>query len=86
MPDGQRAVSASGDKTLKVWDFGERRSSSRTLIGHTRLGHCGGGDAGRAARGLGVCRQHAEGVGTLASGQELRTLSGHSQLMSGRWR
>ena len=53
-PDGQRAVSASDDQTLKVWELGSGREL-RTLTGHTRSGQCGGGDAGRAARGLGVC-------------------------------
>ena len=33
-PDGKRAVSASWDKTLKVWDL-ERGQVLRTLEGHT---------------------------------------------------
>ena len=33
--DGRRAVSASGDHTLKVWDL-ETGSALRTLEGHTR--------------------------------------------------
>ena len=33
-PDGQRAVSASGDNTLKVWDLASGREL-RTLTGHT---------------------------------------------------
>ena len=33
-PDGQRAVSASWDKTLKVWDL-ESGRELRTLTGHT---------------------------------------------------
>ncbi len=52
-PDGQRAVSASTDKTLKVWDLGSGREL-RTLTGHSDMVTGGGGDAGRAARGLGV--------------------------------
>ena len=32
-PDGQRAVSASDDKTLKVWDL-ESGRELRTLEGH----------------------------------------------------
>ena len=33
-PDGRRAVSASDDKTLKVWELGSGREL-RTLAGHT---------------------------------------------------
>ena len=33
-PDGQRAVSASWDKTLKVWDLASGREL-RTLFGHS---------------------------------------------------
>ena len=35
-PDGKRAVSAAGDKTLKVWDL-ERGEVLRTLEGHSAL-------------------------------------------------
>ena len=52
-PDGQRAVSASEDQTLKVWDL-ESGRELRTLAGHSDSVTCGGGDAGRAAGGLGV--------------------------------
>jgi WD40 repeat protein len=34
-PDGRRAVSASADHTLKVWDLQERGEEPRTLTGHT---------------------------------------------------
>ena len=34
--DGRRAVSASGDKTLKVWDV-ETGRELRTLEGHTSV-------------------------------------------------
>ena len=33
-PDGRRAISASDDKTLRVWDL-ESGQSLRTLKGHT---------------------------------------------------
>ena len=33
-PDGQRAVSASWDKTLKVWELASGREL-RTLAGHS---------------------------------------------------
>ena len=61
-PDGQRAVSASDDRTLKVWDL-ESGRELLTLTGHTSSVNGGDGDAGRTARGLGVVRPHAEGVG-----------------------
>ena len=52
-PDGRRAVSASWDRTLKVWEVASGREL-RTLTGHSGSVNGGGGDAGRAARGLGV--------------------------------
>ena len=38
-PDGQRAVSASDDKTLKVWDLDSGREL-RTLAGHYEFCQC----------------------------------------------
>ena len=61
-PDGRRAVSGSDDRTLKVWDL-EQGALLATLEGHGAWGHGGGGDAGRAARGLGLCRPDAQGLG-----------------------
>ena len=52
-PDGKRAVSASDDETLKVWDLDTGRSAAhagRPLW----LGQWRGGDAGREARGFRV--------------------------------
>ena len=83
-PDGQRAVSASEDQTLKVWELGSGREL-RTLTGHTELGQCGGGDAGRAARGLGVRGQDAEGVGSGAAGASCAP-SPATRHESARWR
>ena len=60
--DGKRAVSASGDNTLKVWDL-ESGSALRTLEGHSGLCRWRGGDAGREAGGFRVWGQNAEGVG-----------------------
>ena len=57
-PDGKRAVSAFGDKTLKVWDL-ETARALRTLEGHsTKHLFCQGrgGDAGREAGGFRVMR------------------------------
>ena len=61
-PDGRRAVSGSDDRTLKVWDL-EQGALLATLEGHGDCGLCGGGDAGRAARGLGLGRSDAQGLG-----------------------
>ena len=71
-PDGQRAVSASADKTLKVWDLDSGREL-RTLAGHSSSGHWRGGDGGRAAGGLRLCDKTLK-VWDLDSGRELRTL------------
>ena len=38
-PDGQRAVSASDDQTLKVWDLDSGREL-RTLAGPLEFGQC----------------------------------------------
>ena len=43
-PDGRRAVSASEDQTLKVWDL-ESGRELRTLEGHSDSGQWRGGDA-----------------------------------------
>ena len=39
-PDGRRVVSASGDKTLKVWDV-ETGECVATLKGHSSYVRCG---------------------------------------------
>ena len=49
--DGQRAVSASEDKTLKVWELDSGREL-RTLARPLGFGQWRGGDGGRAAGGL----------------------------------
>ena len=75
-PDGQRAVSASEDETLKVWDLASGREL-RTLTGHT--------DAVRAVavtpdgqRAVSASDDKTLKVWDLASGRELRTLTGHA--------
>ena len=52
-PDGRRAVSASDDSTLKVWDLASGREL-HTLSGHAGWGDRRGSDGGWAAGGLGV--------------------------------
>ena len=73
--DGKRAVSASRDKTLKVWDLdtGPRTAHAgrATLVGLWR-----GGDGGREARGFRLRGQDAEGVGSGDGRGKLRTLAG----------
>ena len=61
-PDGKRAVSASGDKTLKVWDLDTRPRAAHAGRPLGR-GQWRGGDAGREAGGFRVSGQNAEGVG-----------------------
>ena len=80
MPDGRRAVSASDDQTLKVWDL-ESGRELRTLTGHSGLSRRGG-ECGRAAGGLRVRGQTLK-VWDLESGRELRTLEGHSWCVCG---
>ena len=74
--DGRRAVSASRDGTLKVWDV-ERGEELRTLIGHSDgvSGVALSGDGGRAISASWDCTLKVWDVET---GEELRTLVGHS--------
>ena len=80
-PDGKRAVSASWDKTLKVWDL-ETGRALRTLEGHGDHVLERGGDAGREAGGFRVCGPHAEGVGP-GDGPRAAHVEGHSGAVSG---
>jgi WD40 repeat protein len=79
--DGRRAVSCSGDRTLKVWDL-ESGRELRTLAGHF-------GDVNGVALAMDGRRVvSASGDGTLKvwdleSGRELRTLAGHSDSVNG---
>ena len=81
-PDGQRAVSASDDQTLKVWDLGSGREL-RTLAGHT-------GSVTAVAvtpdgqRAVSASEDQTLKVWDLGSGRELRTLAGHTGVS--QWR
>jgi WD40 repeat protein len=79
--DGKRAVSASWDKTLKIWDL-ETSRALRTLEGHS------GVVFGVAVTGDGKCAVSASGdktlkVWDLETGRALRTLEGHSGVVFG---
>ena len=81
--DGRLAVSASGDKTLKVWEV-ESGRELRTLAGHTDLVN------GVALSGDGRLAVSASGDQTLKvweveSGRELRTLTA-TPMVSMAWR
>jgi WD40 repeat protein len=75
-PDGRRAVSASRDKTLKVWDL-ESGREMRTLAGHS---NSVSGVAVSADGRLAVSASYDKTlkVWDLESGREVRTLAGHS--------
>jgi hypothetical protein len=74
--DGRRAVSASKDETLKVWDLDSGREM-RTLTGHSaavyRVALTADGRTAVSASGDRTLK-----VWDVDSGRELRTLSGHS--------
>jgi WD40 repeat protein len=76
-PDGQRAVSASWDETLKVWDLATG-TELRTLSGHA------GGVTAVAVtpdgqRAVSAAADDTLKVWDLASGKALRTLRGHTR-------
>jgi WD40 repeat protein len=74
--DGKRAVSASGDQTLKVWNL-ESGHALRTLEGHSNLvNNVAVTPDGRWA--VSASSDHTLKVWDLESGRELRTLEGHS--------
>ncbi len=79
--DGRLAVSASGDKTLKVWDLdmGEVR---RTFEGHTDEVHGVAVTAdGRFA--VSASSDNTLKVWDLGTGQTVRTLEGHTHSVTG---
>src|ERR1022692_2294701 len=79
-PDGKRAVSASGDKTLKLWDLRTGRTLC-TLEGHSDsvLGVAVTPDGKRAVSASQDCTLN---VWDLEAGRALLTLKGHSDAVS----
>ncbi len=75
-PDGRKAVSASGDRTLKVWDL-ERGEEVRTLKGHSGWVYAVAVTPdGRKA--VSASNDQTLKVWDLERGEEVRTLKGHS--------
>ena len=79
--DGRRAVSASWDQTLKVWDLESGRGLC-TLVGHSDsvLGVAVSGDGRRA---VSASWDRTLKVWDLETGREPRTLAGHSAAVLG---
>ena len=79
--DGRRAVSASDDKTLRVWDL-ETGRELRTLQGHSEpvSGVAVSSDGRRA---VSASEDKTLKVWDLETGRELRTLQGHSAWVTG---
>ena len=62
-PDGTRIVTASRDKTARVWDAANGRSSLSRLQGHTDCVNQRRVQPGRGAHRDRLGRQHRAGVG-----------------------
>jgi WD40 repeat protein len=80
-PDGKRAVSASTDNTLKVWDLDTGRAL-RTLEGHSASVH-GVAVAADGKWAVSASWDNTLKVWDLDSGRALRTLEGHSSFVDG---
>src|SRR5215472_11086845 len=80
-PEGQRAVSASWDNTLKVWDLASGRELN-TLSGHTGL-VAAVAVIPDGRRAISASGDNTLKVWDLATGRELHTLSGHTGLVTG---
>jgi WD40 repeat protein len=81
MADGKQAVSASWDRTLKVWDLGSGHTVC-TLEGHSGevTGVAVTADGKRA---VSASRDQTLKVWDLESGRALRTLKGHADGVTG---
>ncbi len=78
--DGHIAVSASADKTLKVWDLASGRELL-TLTGHTSVVNAVA-VTGDGKRAVSASLDKTLKVWDLANGRELRTLTGHASYVT----
>ncbi len=76
LPDGKRAVSASWDKTLRVWDL-ETGRTLRTLEGHSSSVY-GVAVTPDGKRVVSASQDNTLKLWDLESGRALRTMEGHS--------
>jgi len=79
-PDGRRVLSASHDRTLKIWDL-ETGAELRTLKGHTE-GVTAVAVAPDGRRALSASYDLTVKVWDLETGAELCTLAGHTDLVN----
>jgi len=79
-PDGKRAVSASSDKTLKVWDVDTGRAL-RTLEGHSGVVH-GVALTPDGMRAVSASYDNTLKVWDLETGCAPRTLEGHTEFVN----
>ena len=75
--DGQRAISVSGDKTLKIWDLASERQLA-VLTGHTRAVSAVSLFA-RGERAISASDDNSLKVWDLLGCKELATLTGHKR-------
>lgn len=77
LPDGIQILSASDDRTIKVWDMKWRRAALRVLTGHTRdVSALAVSVDGQLA--ISGAKDKTLKVWNLKQGKELHTLTGHS--------